>query len=134
MANNSEKKSPEFTRIKLKVLNNTIQASDSDASLETNSLSADSGTEQNQTFQNETRKKRNRKGSEWEIMEGLKDGQRFENKPNLFNGYLHKKRKWPLKGWHKVIISLRYYYYTVFNVFGYFAIQYFYQRYNFMLN
>lgn len=98
----SEKKSPEFIRVRSKVLNSTTQVSDSDASLETNSLSADSGTEQNQTFQTEARKKRNRKGSEWEIMAGLKDGQRFENKPNLFSGYLHKKRKWPLKGWHKV--------------------------------
>uniref|UniRef100_A0AAR5Q6X2 Oxysterol-binding protein n=1 Tax=Dendroctonus ponderosae TaxID=77166 RepID=A0AAR5Q6X2_DENPD len=97
----SDKKSPEFTRVKLKALNSTTQVSDSDASLETNSLSADSGTEQNHTVQNEARKKRNRKGSEWEIMEGLKDGQRFEIKPNLFSGYLHKKRKWPLKGWHK---------------------------------
>ncbi|CAG9764968.1 unnamed protein product [Ceutorhynchus assimilis] len=102
-----EKKSPEFTRVKLRLMNSTIQASDSDASLETNSLSADSGTEQNQITQNEARKKRNRKGSEWEIMEGLKDGQRFENKPNLFNGYLHKKRKWPLKGWHKRYFTLR---------------------------
>lgn len=98
----SDKKSPEFTRVKLRALNSTTQVSDSDASLETNSLSADSGTEQNHTVQNEARKKRTRKGSEWEIMEGLKDGQRFEIKPNLFSGYLHKKRKWPLKGWHKV--------------------------------
>ncbi|KAL1502225.1 hypothetical protein ABEB36_007398 [Hypothenemus hampei] len=97
----SEKKSPEFSRVKIKT-----QTSDSDASLETNSLSADSGTEQNHTFQNETRKKRNRKGSEWEIMEGLKDGQRFERKPNTFSGFLHKKRKWPLKGWHKRYVIL----------------------------
>ncbi|XP_066249015.1 oxysterol-binding protein-related protein 3-like [Euwallacea similis] len=100
MATNG-KKSPELTRVKSKVPNSATQASDSDASLETNSLSADSGTEQNHTFQNAKRKKRNRKGSEWEIMEGLKDGQRFESKPNLYSGYLHKKRKWPLKGWHK---------------------------------
>jgi hypothetical protein len=43
-----------------------------------------------------------RRGSEWEILEGLKDGQRFDKKPDVYNGYLHKKRKWPLKGWHKV--------------------------------
>lgn len=36
------------------------------------------------------------------MLEGLKDGQRFERRPEVFNGYLHKKRKWPLKGWHKV--------------------------------
>jgi hypothetical protein len=43
-----------------------------------------------------------RRGSEWEILEGLKEGQRFDKKPDIYTGYLHKKRKWPLKGWHKV--------------------------------
>jgi uncharacterized membrane protein len=43
-----------------------------------------------------------RRRSEWEILEGLKDGQRFDKKPDIYTGYLHKKRKWPLKGWHKV--------------------------------
>ncbi|CAH1139253.1 unnamed protein product [Phyllotreta striolata] len=96
------KKSPQLSKIKLKGINSaTVTASDSDASVETNSLSAESATEQNQTVQNEKKKKKIRRGSEWEIMEGLKDGQRFENKPNTFTGYLHKKRKWPLKGWHK---------------------------------
>ncbi|CAH1394139.1 unnamed protein product [Nezara viridula] len=42
-----------------------------------------------------------RRTSEWEILEGLKDGQRYEKKPEPFKGYLQKKRKWPLKGWHK---------------------------------
>lgn len=45
-----------------------------------------------------------RRGTEWEIVEGLKDGQRYDKKPELFRGYLHKKRKWPLKGWHKVML------------------------------
>lgn len=103
MATGDTKKSPQLSKIKLKVGNSIVTASDSDASVETNSLSADSATEQNQAHHNEKRRKKNRRGSEWEIMEGLKDGQRFENKPNPFNGYLHKKRKWPLKGWHKVI-------------------------------
>lgn len=44
-----------------------------------------------------------RRGSEWEILEGLREGQRYDTKPQVFTGYLHKKRKWPLKGWHKVI-------------------------------
>lgn len=47
-------------------------------------------------------KRSTRRGSEWEILEGLKDGQRFDKKPDVYIGYLHKKRKWPLKGWHKV--------------------------------
>lgn len=94
------KKSPQLSKIKLKVGNSTVTVSDSEASVDTNSLSAESATEQaNQT---DKKRKKVRKGSEWEIMEGLKDGQRFETKPNPFSGYLHKKRKWPLKGWHKV--------------------------------
>lgn len=125
------RKSPQLTnKIKLKttIQHNTVTASDSDASIETNSLnSADSTTiEQNHgvggggcggggsgqshtttTIENKQhqplRRKKTRRGSEWEIMEGLKDGQRFECKPNPYSGFLHKKRKWPLKGWHKVI-------------------------------
>jgi hypothetical protein len=101
-----DKKSPQLSKIKVKVGNSTVTASDSDASVETNSLSADSTTEQNNVPQTEKRRKKTRRGSEWEIMEGLKDGQRFESKPNQFSGFLHKKRKWPLKGWHKVIFQI----------------------------
>jgi hypothetical protein len=60
------------------------------------------GTLQIMTFWDLSR----RRGSEWEVLEGLKDGQRFEKRPDVFNGYLHKKRKWPLKGWHKVIVLI----------------------------
>lgn len=102
-----DKKSPQLSKIKVKVGNSTVTASDSDASVETNSLSADSTTEQNNVTQTEKRRKKTRRGSEWEIMEGLKDGQRFESKPNPFCGFLHKKRKWPLKGWHKVTYTYR---------------------------
>lgn len=38
---------------------------------------------------------------EWEIINGLKEGERCEEKPDKYQGYLMKKRKWPLKGWHK---------------------------------
>lgn len=102
MANVDKKKSPQPGKIKLKKVGNNAVASDSDASGDTNSVSADSGTEQAQPPQQNTRKKQRRRSSEWEIMEGLKDGQKFESKPDIFNGFLHKKRKWPLKGWHKV--------------------------------
>lgn len=101
MATSDNKKSPQLSKIKLKVSNSLVTASDSEASVDTNSLSADSATEQANN-QNVKKRKKVRKGSEWEIMAGLKDGQRFEQKPNPFSGYLHKKRKWPLKGWHKV--------------------------------
>ncbi|KAJ8710524.1 hypothetical protein PYW08_009039 [Mythimna loreyi] len=78
--------------------------SDSDCSGETASLSADSGDRAVRPPPQPSRAAKNRgrrRGSEWEVLEGLKDGQRFEKRPDVFNGYLHKKRKWPLKGWHK---------------------------------
>ncbi|XP_060807416.1 oxysterol-binding protein-related protein 3 isoform X2 [Amyelois transitella] len=78
--------------------------SDSDCSGETASLSADSGDRAVRLPPPPTRSGKSRsrrRGSEWEVLEGLKDGQRFEKRPDVFNGYLHKKRKWPLKGWHK---------------------------------
>nr|CAD7194443.1 unnamed protein product [Timema douglasi] len=82
--------------------------SDSEVSIESNSLSAESNHElapktppkdkDNLVLAN---KRAARRGSEWEILEGLKEGQRHEKKPEVFTGFLHKKRKWPLKGWHK---------------------------------
>ncbi|CAH0717607.1 unnamed protein product, partial [Brenthis ino] len=79
--------------------------SDSDCSGETASLSADSGDRSVRPAPPPPRSGKNRnsrrRGSEWEVLEGLKDGQRFDKRPEVFNGYLHKKRKWPLKGWHK---------------------------------
>lgn len=81
-------------------------ATDSDGSVDSNSLSVDSNNDQigpSKTAQSKepVLKRMYRRGSEWEILEGLKDGQRFDKKPEVFTGYLHKKRKWPLKGWHK---------------------------------
>ncbi|MEQ2270686.1 hypothetical protein XENORESO_008402, partial [Xenotaenia resolanae] len=37
----------------------------------------------------------------WEIIEGLKIGQSNVQKPDKHEGFMLKKRKWPLKGWHK---------------------------------
>ncbi|XP_006866747.1 PREDICTED: oxysterol-binding protein-related protein 6 isoform X4 [Chrysochloris asiatica] len=37
----------------------------------------------------------------WEIIEGLKIGQTNVQKPDKQEGFMLKKRKWPLKGWHK---------------------------------
>ena len=42
---------------------------------------------------------------EWEILEGLRDGQTIHQKPERYQGFLLKRRKWPLKGWHKVIAN-----------------------------
>ncbi|KAK1165640.1 oxysterol-binding protein-related protein 6-like isoform X1 [Acipenser oxyrinchus oxyrinchus] len=40
-------------------------------------------------------------GDSWEIVEGLKIGQTNVQKPEKHEGFMLKKRKWPLKGWHK---------------------------------
>eukprot|EP00062_Callorhinchus_milii_P005904 gi/632945849/ref/XP_007888266.1/ PREDICTED: oxysterol-binding protein-related protein 6 isoform X2 [Callorhinchus milii] len=40
-------------------------------------------------------------GDSWEIIEGLKIGQTSIQKPEKHEGFMLKKRKWPLKGWHK---------------------------------
>ncbi|XP_065149256.1 oxysterol-binding protein-related protein 6 isoform X1 [Paramisgurnus dabryanus] len=37
----------------------------------------------------------------WEIIEGLKIGQTHVQRPDKHEGFMLKKRKWPLKGWHK---------------------------------
>ena len=44
---------------------------------------------------------------EWEIIEGLKDGQKCEQKPDKYEGFLSKRKRWPMKGWHKVRLRLR---------------------------
>lgn len=38
----------------------------------------------------------------WEIVEGLRDSTCAILEPEKQEGYMLKKRKWPLKGWHKV--------------------------------
>ncbi|XP_008110873.1 oxysterol-binding protein-related protein 3 isoform X1 [Anolis carolinensis] len=37
----------------------------------------------------------------WEIVEGLRGAMNYTQEPQKQEGYLLKKRKWPLKGWHK---------------------------------
>lgn len=49
---------------------------------------------------------RRRRAADWEIMQGLRTGQRCDDKPRKFEGYLLKRRKWPLKGWHKRFFCL----------------------------
>ena len=39
---------------------------------------------------------------EWQLLEGLRGEQKFETKPDKYEGQMMKRRKWPLKGWHKV--------------------------------
>ncbi|CAG7785076.1 unnamed protein product [Allacma fusca] len=47
------------------------------------------------------RGKRKTRRSDWEILEGLKEGQTYDRVPKKFEGFVLKKRKWPLKGYHK---------------------------------
>ena len=42
-----------------------------------------------------------RKGSEWEILGSLEKGVAYTITPRRYEGRLLKRRKWPLKGWHK---------------------------------
>lgn len=50
------------------------------------------------------RSRRRPVSEEWEILEGLKSGQQFELAvPQKYGGYIMKSRKWPMKGWHKVM-------------------------------
>uniref|UniRef100_A0A8D1T1M3 Oxysterol-binding protein n=1 Tax=Sus scrofa TaxID=9823 RepID=A0A8D1T1M3_PIG len=37
----------------------------------------------------------------WEVVEGLRGEMTFTQEPPVQKGFLLKKRKWPLKGWHK---------------------------------
>lgn len=38
----------------------------------------------------------------WEIVEGLRGGLCNVLEPQKQDGYMLKRRKWPMKGWHKV--------------------------------
>ncbi|XP_010626545.1 oxysterol-binding protein-related protein 3 isoform X2 [Fukomys damarensis] len=37
----------------------------------------------------------------WEVVEGLRGDMNYTQEPPVQKGFLLKKRKWPLKGWHK---------------------------------
>ncbi|XP_063095652.1 oxysterol-binding protein-related protein 3 isoform X4 [Cavia porcellus] len=37
----------------------------------------------------------------WEVVEGLRGDMNYTQEPPIQKGFLLKKRKWPLKGWHK---------------------------------
>lgn len=42
------------------------------------------------------------KQDSWEVVEGLRGEVNYTQEPPVQKGFLLKKRKWPLKGWHKV--------------------------------
>ncbi|XP_074642132.1 oxysterol-binding protein-related protein 3-like [Tubulanus polymorphus] len=45
--------------------------------------------------------KRQKSYGDWEVIEGLKDGQKCDKQPRKYEGLMLKRRKWPMKGWHK---------------------------------
>uniref|UniRef100_A0A8L0DTF2 Oxysterol-binding protein n=1 Tax=Oncorhynchus mykiss TaxID=8022 RepID=A0A8L0DTF2_ONCMY len=51
--------------------------------------------------QSPTKTSKNMEADSWEIIEGLKIGQSNVQRPDKHEGFMLKKRKWPLKGWHK---------------------------------
>ena len=53
-----------------------------------------------------------RKGSEWEILGNLEKGVAYTIKPKKHEGYLHKRRKWPLRGWHRRYFLMEQGYFT----------------------
>jgi len=65
----------------------------------------DSGESNNQEADRDVgnipRRTTKRKGSEWEILANLEKGASYTIKPKKHEGYFSKRRKWPLKGWHK---------------------------------
>lgn len=94
------------------------RVSDSELSAETNSLSAESNNDngrspvkstlsgldlahQQQQASSRSNKQR-RRGADWEIIDSFKNLQTADQVPSRLEGVLLKKRKWPLKGWHKV--------------------------------
>ncbi|XP_051818663.1 oxysterol-binding protein-related protein 3 isoform X2 [Antechinus flavipes] len=42
-----------------------------------------------------------REKDSWEVVEGLRGEMNYTQEPQIQKGFLLKKRKWPLKGWHK---------------------------------
>ncbi|XP_032783250.1 oxysterol-binding protein-related protein 3 isoform X1 [Daphnia magna] len=85
--------------------------SDSELSTETNSLSAESNNENGRSpvkstpsgldLHQQVKTKQRRRGAEWEIIDSFKNLQGGDQVPSKLEGVLLKKRKWPLKGWHK---------------------------------
>lgn len=85
--------------------------SDSELSTETNSLSAESNNDNGRSPVKSTpsggaesqasKSKQRRKGAEWEVIDSFKTLKIFDQAPAQLEGFMLKKRKWPLKGWHK---------------------------------
>lgn len=96
---------------KLGTKSNSERVSDSEQSTETNSLSAESNNDNGRSpvkstpsaeRTQRTKGKQRRRGADWEIIDSVKASASSDQMPGKLEGFLLKKRKWPLKGWHKV--------------------------------
>ncbi|CAL1543618.1 unnamed protein product [Lymnaea stagnalis] len=78
-------------------------ASESDGSDEDNQSHTSSQIDNTSAPVAAKNKKRSSRKSrqEWDVVEGLKEGQKCQDKPEKYQGYMMKRRKWPMKGWHK---------------------------------
>lgn len=111
-------KNEKSPRLKQKTKSQSDRVSDSEQSNETNSLSAESNNDNGRSpikstghdYQHHsTKSKQRRRGAEWEIIDSMKV-QYVDQLPEKMEGFLLKKRKWPLKGWHKVCLLSIYLY------------------------
>lgn len=81
----------------------TFQDSNEDSVSQSSSHVDGNPTAPSQVAKPSPQKRKNRKSrQEWEIIEGLRDGQKCADKPERHSNFLMKRRKWPMKGWHKV--------------------------------
>lgn len=107
-----ESKSERSPKLRHHTKSHSERISDSELSTETNSLSAESNNDNGRSPVKSTpsgldlhqpaKTKHRRRGAEWEIIDSFKSLQTVDQVPTKLEGFLSKKRKWPLKGWHKV--------------------------------
>lgn len=108
-----ESKPDRSPRLRHHTKSHSERISDSELSTETNSLSAESNNDNGRSPVKSTpsgldlhhqpvKTKHRRRGAEWEIIDSFKSLQTGDQVPTKLEGFLLKKRKWPLKGWHKV--------------------------------
>ena len=55
----------------------------------------------NEEFERSNSRGLRRKDSKWEVLTNLESGTQYTILPKKSEGYLAKRRRWPLKGWHK---------------------------------
>ena len=62
-----------------------------------------SGVKGNEEVENERSQAKGlrRRDSKWEVLSNLESGTQYTIRPKKSEGYLAKRRRWPLKGWHK---------------------------------